>query len=326
VRSAGGGMLQCVRPDPDGAGPDPGDPPPGGATTPQTGLRAFRNGSGVFRIPPIWIQNGVGGLPDALTIAYGSGTSGTFSDAILAGNVATPLSAITTPAGQGLRFFPNEFILLVDSDPARVTGDKGCSLLQVTGVVPGVAGAPDTLQHDGTLSTWNPGTNIAGFLPFTYPGGSASSTGGVRNFGTLTWIRFAIDSTGAPAVAPRLTMTRLDTNGVPEVLADGIEDMQIAYACDLQPLGAPDGVLSEGTDAGSRSTDEWTYNEGGEVEQVGCNRPDAIRITLIARSLTVDNLLGGVSGNAKPGVEDGVAGPSDQYRHRVATVSITPRN
>jgi prepilin-type N-terminal cleavage/methylation domain-containing protein len=322
VRSAGGGMLGCVRADPDGAGPDPGDPPPGGAATPQTGLRVFRSGTGVFRIPPIWIQNGAAGVPDTLTIAYGSGTSGTFNDATLGANVTQPLSAVTTLATQSARFFTNEFILLVDSDPARASGDRGCSLLQVTGVVAGT----DTLQHDPTVSIWNPNTNVANFLPFTYPGGLASSTGGVRNFGTLTWIRFAINSVGAPTVPPQLTMTRLDTNGTPEVLADGIEDMQIAYACDLQPLGAPDGVLTEGTNAASRNADEWTYNQAGDVEQVGCNRPDVIRITLTARSLTPDNLLAGVTGNTKPAVEDGAAGVADQYRHRLATVSIYPRN
>jgi hypothetical protein len=109
------------------------------------------------------------------------------------------------------------------------------------------------------------------------------------------------------------------------VLADGIEDMQIAYACDVAG-GSADGTLTEGTDSASRLTDEWTYNQGGDVEPVGCNRPDAIRITLIARSLTPDTTLAAVPGNVKPAAEDGVVGEVDQYRHRVATMAIYPRN
>jgi prepilin-type N-terminal cleavage/methylation domain-containing protein len=322
LRSAGGGMVGCVRPDSDGSGPDPGDPGPGSTATPLTGLRAWRNGVGAFRIPPIWIQNGAGGLPDTLTVAYGNGATGTFIDATLGADVpsGTPLAAITTLAGQSARFFNNEFALLVDKGQAN--GDRGCSLFQITGIV----AATNTLQHDLTGSQWDPGTNIAGVIPFTYPGGSALSTGGVRNFGQLVWVQFAINSTGSPGVPPRLTMNRLDGTNGPEVLAEGIEDMQIAYACDLQPAGVPDGVLSEGTDSATRLTDEWTYNEPLDVAQAGCNRPDAIRITLIARSLTPDDMLSGVPGNTKPAAEDGVAGSADQFRHRIATVSVYPRN
>jgi hypothetical protein len=46
----------------------------------------------------------------------------------------------------------------------------------------------------------------------------------------------------------------------------------------------------------------------------------------MARSLTPDTNLSAVAGNAKPASEDGVAGTADQYRHRVATMSIFPRN
>src|SRR6476659_1093844 len=46
VRASGTGLLGCVRPDSDGAGPDPGDPSPVAPATPLTagpaaGLRAF---------------------------------------------------------------------------------------------------------------------------------------------------------------------------------------------------------------------------------------------------------------------------------------------
>ena len=80
------------------------------------------------------------------------------------------------------------------------------------------------------------------------------------------------------------------------MLAEGMEDMQIAYACDTQPGGTPDGSLSEGTDAASRLADEWTYNQTGDVPPANCGVPSAIRITLLGRSLNPDQSLFGTVG------------------------------
>src|SRR4051812_30089502 len=88
TRAAGTGMVGCVRPDADGAGADNGDPAPVGPATPltsapATGLRAYLNGTGAVRIPPLWITNGTNGAPDTLTVAFGNGTFGNWSDADL---------------------------------------------------------------------------------------------------------------------------------------------------------------------------------------------------------------------------------------------------
>jgi type II secretory pathway pseudopilin PulG len=318
VRLSGKGMLGCVRPDSDGAGPDIGDPAPGGATAPQTGLRAYRTDLGFTRIAPLWIQNGAAGAPDTLTVAYGDGGSGNFTDATLAndiqvGRTTVPINVLAT---ETLAFRTNEFMMLIEKSQAN--GDRGCTLFQVTGTNAGT----NTLLKDAAGSIWNPVADVAAMVPFAFIGG-ASPTGGVRAFGQLTWVRFAIDRTGP--LPPRLTMNRLDGTRGPEVLADGIEDMQIAYACDLTG-GSPDGNIVEGTDPASRLTDEWVYNEPGDVEPAGCVRPDAIRITLIARSLSPDTTLSQVPGNAKPAAEDGALGAADVFRHRVATLSVYPRN
>jgi len=318
VRLAGNGMLGCVRPDSDAAGPDIGDPPCGGATAPQTGLRAWRNGTGFLRIAPLWIRNGVAGAPDTLTVAYGLNASGNFNDATLATDVpaGTTLAPVNVLNNETLAFRPGEFMLLVEKNQAN--GDRGCALFQVTGTSVGVV---NTILKDPVGSSWNSPADVPAMVPFSFIGG-ASPTGGVRNFGELTWIQFAIDNSGP---APRLTMNRLDGTRGPEVLADGIEDMQIAYACDSAG-GGPDGTFTEGTDVATRRTDEWIYNEGGDVEPASCSRPDAIRITLIARSVSPDSNLAGALGNAKPAAEDGVAGPVDQFRHRLITVAVYPRN
>jgi prepilin-type N-terminal cleavage/methylation domain-containing protein len=318
VRQSGKGMIGCVRPDSDAAGPDLGDPSCGGATAPQTGLRAWRNGTGFIRIAPLWIKNGVSGAPDTLTVAYGLNASGNFTDATLltdiqTGKTTVPISVL---AGETVGFRANEFMLLVEK--AQANGDRGCALFQVTGTDV----ATNTLLKASAGSSWNPAADIAAMVPFSFIGGAAP-TGGVRNLGELVWIQFAIDSSGS--APPRLTMNRLDGTNGPEVLADGIEDMQVAFACDMAG-GSADGDLAEGTDSATRRTDEWIYNESGDVEPAGCSRPDAIRITLVARSLTPDTTLSAVTGNAKPASEDGVAGAADTYRHRVATMSIYPRN
>jgi hypothetical protein len=318
VRLSGKGMLGCVRPDSDGAGPDLGDPAPGGSTAPQTGLRAWRSDLGSIRIAPLWIQNGASGAPDTLTIAYGDGASGNFTDATLATDIPMGRStaAINVLATETLAFRANEFMMLIEKSQAN--GDRGCTLFQVTSTNAGT----NTLLKDSAGSIWNSAADVAALVPFSYIGG-ASPTGGVRTFGQLTWVQFAIDRSGS--APPRLTMNRLDGTRGPEVLADGIEDMQIAYACDLAG-GSADGTIVEGTDSASRLTDEWTYNEPGDVAPAGCVRPDAIRITLIARSLSPDSTLSQVPGNAKPAAEDGTAGATDGYRHRIATLSVYPRN
>jgi prepilin-type N-terminal cleavage/methylation domain-containing protein len=322
VRASGTGMVGCVRGDPDGDGPDLGDPPPGGPAPPQTGLRAFRADLGVVRIAPLWIRNGTAGGPDTLTVAFGSGAFGTYSDASLGAAVAQATDAVTTLAGETAGFRRDEFMILLDGGvtPGRIDGDRGCSLMQITGIL----GATNTLVHAPT-SLWNPAANEANLVPFGYAAAPAG-TGAVRNFGQLTWVQFAIDDTGAPAVPPRLTMDRLDDAAGPQILAEGIEDLQIAYACDTLPAGAPDGAFTEGSDPAGRQADEWTYNEPGDVEPATCQRPTAVRITVIARSLTPDGSLVGAAANAKPAAEDGVAGAPDEFRHRAMTATVYPRN
>jgi hypothetical protein len=115
--------------------------------------------------------------------------------------------------------------------------------------------------------------------------------------------------------------------------------MQIAFACDGKgpppsPIPAfPTAVANDGqlyeASPGS-ATDEWYFN--GPIGVVDappnaglgvCSRPEAVRITLMARSLGGDSA---VTGGAKPAAENGAAGPADTFRHRTLTTTIFPRN
>lgn len=335
LRAAGTGMVGCVRPDADTTGPDNGDPPPvtgPGGTPPATGLRAFLAAglpsanalynTGAIRIAPLWIQNGAAGAPDAIVVAYGAGTSGNFTDSALGATMpaGTPTAPILTAPGMTNVFRLNEFIMLLDNTniPASGTFDRGCTLFRITAINAGA----NRLEAASGASPWNPPNNVAAMVPFAYQ----PTTAGIRNFGQLNWVRFSVDTTGP---VPVLQMNRLDMTLGPQVLAEGIEDLQVAFACDRRGAvvgSAPDGVLAEDRTV----LDEWTYNNAGDVPPVGgCNRPQAIRITLVARSAAPDENLrafftAGI--NQKPAAEDGIAGPPDMFRHRTISTTIYPRN
>jgi hypothetical protein len=326
VRAAGSGMTGCVRPDSDGIGTaDTGAPAPVAPAlpltgAPQSGLRAYLNGVGQVRIPPLWISNGAAGAPDTLTVAYATGTFGSWQDTqtALPILVGQPTSTIRLPAGLTAIFRTDEFLLLFDpqttpSRPAPFFNDRGCSLFRITGV----DGANNDLLHAST-SVWNPATNAQAIdlVPFDYPAGS-----GLRQFGTLNWIRFAIAPTGGTDGAPALTMQRLDDGSAAQVVAEGMVDLQVAYACDNSPN---DGILTEGP---VKTSDEWVLNASGDTIPATCGSPEAVRITLVGRSLTGDVSLSDISTNIKPASEDGAAGAgADNFRYRTITATVYPRN
>jgi prepilin-type N-terminal cleavage/methylation domain-containing protein len=337
VRSAGSGMFGCVRADSDL--PGVGDPGPVNAVGPATpltaapavGARAYLNLIGEVRVPPVWITDGASGAPDTITVAFGDGSFGNWFDAAVgvdmaAGAPTANLDYPATPATLDSVFRVNEFIMVFDTtqSPLRAAplyNDRGCSIFQITAIDT----ALNRLTRAAT-SKWNPASNALApnLVPFTYTGG-ASASAGIRHLGTLNWVRFAIRP-AAGTTPPALTMLQLhvDPNATPSVLSEGIEDMQISYACDRNP---DDGELPYTPTL----TDEWGLNHpfgaaGTETQPTNCGVPDAIRITLIARSLGEDPLLSGLTSNAKPGVENGAPGGADRFRHRVVTTTVFPRN
>jgi hypothetical protein len=292
-----------------------------------TGIRAYRAGSGFTSLAPFQFTNGAAGAPDSITLGSFGGGSGNFVDTMLSQTMNTnyPGSAIHTTDHKPFR--EGEFILVVDTQANPPGGDRGCTLYQITNV----PGNSDNLVTNPT-SDWNGNGPVPGLVPFDYTGGPGG-TFGIRNVGTVnSQVRYFIDATGAPATPPRLMVDDMLDVAPAQVLAEGIEDLQVSYACDRLPAAAPDGTLTEGTDAASRLADEWVFNQAGDVVPAGCVTPVAIRITLIGRSLTEDTNLfgtagsGSVSSSAKPAVEDGVAGAGDNFRHRVLTTTIYPRN
>lgn len=365
TRASGSGMYECVRPAnyanaelQNGSrllSTNPSDGPltPRLTERPQTGVRALTPGTSTAQfIPPLWIVNNstdtdpaVRPGTDVLTIAFGNRTSGTDVDAVLSMNFAS--SASTTPlalagAGTGSMFRQWEFVLLmVTPDWGYGTNpivDRGCSMFQVTEDPTGLNALPHGVATDPrTGFAWNPAGDVGGLLP---GGGYTGNSAGVRNFGQLTWVSFFIQQTGnIPFLMMQQRHLSGDT-GAPQVLAEGIEDLQISFACDTgrstgPNLAAPDGQLNEGTNDAAKRQDEWWNNVPGDIlPTVGspgfCNLPTAVRITLVARTLGPDDLIdAALTGNGPIDIEDhrqASPRPTDQFRRRVLSTTVYPRN
>jgi type II secretory pathway pseudopilin PulG len=305
TRGSGGGMFECEG----------------------TGLRVYnRNQGGVSRMAPILVTNGANGAPDELTLTSFSGGSGTYFDTRLETDIRANYTGSVIRGDDTEPFADGDFIVVFDTQSNPPNGDRGCTMFQVTQVP-----RNDRNIIVNPTSPWNAPGQAPGLIPFEYSGGT-DGTFAIRNIGRPASVRFFIDSSGPATVPPRLMMDDLTDTEPAQMLAEGVEDLQVAYSCDLQPVGSPDGELTEGTDPASRVRDEWTYNESGDAVPAGCGRPIAVRITLVARTLTPDTTLIGSTGSGtasasfKPSVEDGAVGAPDQFRHRVLSTTVSPRN
>jgi len=302
---------------------------------------------------------------DVITVAFGNRSSGTNFDSPLSGTVPDTNAGtnIPLPVGNAAMFQPGEFIVLVGQPgmgvPSTTFGfasDIGCTFLQITSLT---NGTPSLLYHAAGAtacppppagncagSMWNPSIGVGAMVPGVggYQAPPTGSSTGVRNFGEFWWVQFAIrmtDKNGTRLASqthnvPVLTMERLDgsptTPPGPQVLAEGIENLQVAFACDLNA----DGILTEGP---NKAQDEWMLNDPNDViapnKAAKCNQPSGVRLTLVARSLTEDN---GIDAkgllNGSPSVENNVRTCCttstqtccDQFRRRVLSTTVYPRN
>lgn len=219
--------------------------------------------------------------------------------------------------------------------------NRHCVLRRVTGYTPPIPPA----QPFGLLQTTSP--NSRGDPTTGYLGGTlivALGTPGLGPAGTpaapappVIPRYFAIDNTkGYPRL---ITWTSADptqpsnglAGGAYDIVAEGIEDMQISWACDVDD----DNLLNEGQDNTTRASDEWAFNAGPTDTVPACDwrTPSAVRITLIARTRTADEQY---KVGFRPAAEDRGAGtPADDravsggqgtFARRVLTVVVKPQN
>jgi Tfp pilus assembly protein PilV len=184
-------------------------------------------------------------------------------------------------------------------------------------------------------SNWN---NLFG------PGAKYPQNASIVNFGSTKLPRtFAIDNSHNP---PRLVTWQLGKTIDLEIVASGIEDMQIAWACDTE--SSPNYDFTEGActtgsgvsckcstdNCSAKVGDEWANNVASDIPPVcNANPIQRVRLTLIAR--TAAPVIADRQGK-RPEAEDHYEGTSAQdlaatndlgtYARAVLTSTVVPRN
>ncbi len=207
---------------------------------------------------------------------------------------------------------------------------KHCTLLQITAnpVLNGGGG------YDLTYGGGNAYNPTAPNHPLIFPitGGYLKGTLVMRMGKTTDQLQhyFAIDD-GSGNRPPRLvTWSKTDQSDL-QVVADGIEDLQISWGCDVDN----DGDVFEGGTTSARQTDEWAFNTQSDT-MPACETSDnairVVRVTLIGRTVGPVTSRKGF----RPACEDHAAGTAAQdltatgqigtYGRAVLTSVIKPRN
>lgn len=109
-------------------------------------------------------------------------------------------------------------------------------------------------------------------------------------------------------------------DALPEPLAEGIEDLQIAVAVDLDGDGTIDEVGAAGDD------DDWVYNHAGDTSMPDPSTTPyrALRVTVVARSVD-DVSTAPVS--LRPAAENHAgASEADPFRRRILSTIVEIRN
>jgi prepilin-type N-terminal cleavage/methylation domain-containing protein len=221
--------------------------------------------------------------PDAIELIYAAGGKVT-SSRMLVDDSTTQITVV-----EGSALAAGDSIIVTDGTQGR--------LLPVTSVAP-----------SGNVTVLGTRTNNCPSV--TMPdGGFAPGSLVVR----ARYARLAVE-TGSDGV-PMLTVDP-DGNGTlpSEILAEGVEDLQIAVGVDLDGDG---GLLDTAS-----TTDEWFYNAPGDAAPPPITSGDwrALRITVTARDLRRKGA------SARPAAEDRDAGATDQHRRRTLSTQIEIRN
>lgn len=241
-----------------------------------------RDGVGCNAVVGINVTNASDG-PDAIELIYATGGLVTSSRNL----VDATTTELTVVDATGLA--PGDLVVITDGTVGR--------LLPVTSVAPGGSVSVLGTRTDGCPSVPMPDDGFA-------PGALV-----VR----ARYSRLTVE-TGSDGV-PMLTLDPDGDGPTPsEILAEGVEDLQIAVGVDVDG----DGGL---TDTGD-TTDEWFYNAAGDATPppITGGRWRALRITVTARDLRRRGE------SARPAAEDRVAGAVDNHRRRTMATQIEIRN
>ena len=230
---------------------------------------------------PLAVINSAVG-PDEMTLTFASGSVVTASK--------TAYAAGTTSLDV------HDYSQFADGDTILIANQDQGILVRIAGAV--------------TSSTLGLATQSCSTL--TFPGTAGQLPAGSLVIRAMRARFYIADLDGSPAL-----WMDPDADGVAaEPLAEGIEDMQLAYARDVNG----DGAISEVGVAAN--DDEWSGNVAGDAPiTTGAYR--AVRITLIARTAAAS----GTARFTRPAAEDRAASTTpDRFRRRTLVSTIEIRN
>lgn len=249
-----------------------------------------------IRLSPVVASDGGGGLPDSLTITYG--TAVIAAPYTLLNSFAPGANSITLASSAGIR--ANDMVALVETNPALTPATPSgrnylspgtCLLLQATAVA-----SPTVTFATGTRYNRAGGTLATVF----------SDEARLYNLGQLSLVTYRIGANNLIADTTRFGVTPNAAAGTAVVnrtdfspLASNIVNMQVQYGVDTgNPGGAPltaCKVPSPGTsvttaeadaivDAWVEPTGIWANDGVASPSLLNLRRIRAVRIGLVARS------------------------------------------
>ena len=226
-----------------------------------------------------FVRTNIAGAPDELMVTFAYGSVATSSRT--AYNTGTTLLTVSDAAELAI----GDTILISNLDQGHLAKITGKSVNDLT----------LESQACGSLTLPTGG----------YPAGSLV----VR----AAQVRFYVaNQDGIPTLFMEAEAGR--ASPVREPLAEGVEDMQISLAYDVNA----DGLIAE---AGS-STDEWFGNNAGDGAPSGAIR--AVRVSFVARAT---NPVPGPATYYRPAIEDHAASATaDNFRRRVLSSIVEIRN
>lgn len=285
--------------------------------------------------PAVDCASGHGDGVDSFSVAFVGATPGTPSG-LTAARLTQTMPGVHALAivGSPGRFPAGEHIALWQPGTS-----KPCTMLRVTAAPVWNAGAGGyELPH--LAGVFGPDVNPPAGVEI-FPAGGYDAGTLVLNVGGAGVRHFAVESDPLRPEQPPRLVTWSTSNPHPsadtadvEVVADGVEDLQIAYACDENGNGLFDeGRFDVATGIDTRPADEWAHNGSGEAGDLnGDGYPDAltcaagigaVRLTVTARSPSADTTA---PQGGRVAAEDRAAGANDRYQRRRLTVLVTPRN
>ena len=291
-----------------------------------------------YSTPPFHVQDGGSTGTDVLNIFYGTDPSLAPDTVITADvNKSTPtVLSVSSSAG----------IIVGDYVVAWNNAGLGnlCAVFRVSGVTPTTLSIANTSVAANPIGC--PGTSLSGpsceneiastffqGLANPLPATTATVTGGaVMRIGQLRRIRYRIQfEAGKPPVLMRDAYDGPGSVSNEQVVAVGIDDLQIAYACDANGGGIAQYRDERAVPASALHLDEWYPNDPFDPV-LGCYltpdspRPRYVRVSLGARTKTKS---GGGMFQPRPRLENHLPPPTgtmSDYRYRVISTVVALRN